>query len=223
MAKPEKRKRARELRRQGWKIIDIAKELDVRRETASRWCLDIELSPEQVAALGEEDPQWLTRHEAAQKTKKEALAQRLAYQEAGRERARQGSDLHLLGCMLYWGEGAKARNHLQFINTDSHMLKLFMRFLRDEFQIRDKEIYLTIMHHTSDEDEINRIEAYWLDWLSLSSECGINMQLKKGTESRKMRYQNGICSIAISNTEILQHIFGAIQEYIGFDNPDWAK
>lgn len=223
MAKPEKRKRARELRQQGWKVKDIAKELDVRRETASRWCLDIRLTPEQIAELAKDNPRWLAQHEAAQQTKQEALKQRLAYQEAGREHARTGSDLHFMGCILYWAEGAKSRNNLKFVNTDHNMLKLFMRFLRLEFELEDKDFYLNIMHHTTDEVEIGRIEHFWRDWLNLSFDCGVNMQLKKGTNSRKARYENGICSISVNNTEILQHIFGAIQEYLGFDNPGWVK
>ncbi len=223
MAKPEKRKRAQELRRQGWKIKDIAKEVNIQRQTVSKWCRDIELTPEQVEAHGKDDPRWLGRHNAAQQTKKEALEQRLAYQETGRERARSGSDLHLLGCMLYWGEGAKGRNSLRFVNTDQHMMKLFLRFLREEFQVQDKDIYLQILHHTIDEDEIGQIENYWHSFLDLSLECVVQMQPKKGTRSRKARYKNGICSISISSTEIVQHIFGAIQEYLGFHNPEWVK
>ncbi|MGB7340773.1 MAG: hypothetical protein WBC91_17880, partial [Phototrophicaceae bacterium] len=170
-----------------------------------------------------EDPHWLVRHNAAQQTKKDALKQRIAYQEAGRQRAREGSIIHLKACMLYWGEGAKGRNNLQFTNTDPHMLRLFMRFLRQEFNVSDSNIYLRIMHHTKDKQEINRIESYWLDWLNLSSDCTVKMQVKEGTKSRKTRYQNGICAIGVSSTEIQHHIFGAIQEYLGFDNPDWLK
>jgi hypothetical protein len=32
---------------------------------------------------------------------------------------------------------------------------------------------------------------------------------------------NGICSIRVENTNYVLHIFGAIQEYGGFNNPDW--
>jgi len=223
MAKDKERNKARALRRQGWRIKDIAKEVGIRSDTVSKWCRDIELTSDQIAAIAAEDPGWLARHDAAQQTKKEALEQRITYQKAGRERAREGSDLHLLGCMLYWGEGAKGRNHLKFVNTDPHMLKLYMRFLREEFQIQDKDIYLNVMHHTKNEDEIVEIRNYWLNWLNLSLECNVNMQLKKGSDSRKSRYEYGICSIDVSRTELLHHVYGAIQEYIGFVNPDWLK
>ncbi|MEM9950580.1 MAG: hypothetical protein AAF846_03180 [Chloroflexota bacterium] len=223
MAKPIKRKKARELRRKRWKITDIASKVDVRRETVSKWCQDIELTDEQIKVLAKDNPRWLILHEAAQQTKREALHQRLAYQEAGRQRAVDGSILHLKGCILYWGEGAKSRNHLRFTNTDPHMIKLFMQFLREEFQVTDDVIYLHIMHHTIEEDEIDAIEQYWLHWLDLSAECTVKMQLKKGTKSRKTHYENGICAICVNNTEILHHIYGAIQEYLGFDNPDWLK
>ena len=223
MAKNEERRKARQLRQQGWRIKDIAEEVGIRRDTVSKWCRDIELTPEQVATIAIEDPKWLVQHEAAQQIKQDALEQRIVYQEAGRERARTGSDLHLLGCMLYWGEGAKGRNSVQFTNTDSDMLRLFVKFLRSEFKIRDEDFYVQIMHHTTDESEIERIKQYWLEYLQLPANCKVNMQHKKGTNSRKARYENGICQIAVNNTEILHHIYGAIQEYIGFENPDWLN
>lgn len=36
--------------------------------------------------------------------------------------------LHLAGCMLYWAEGAKSRNTIEFANSDPNMVRLFCRF-----------------------------------------------------------------------------------------------
>ena len=77
------------------------------------------------------------------------------------------------------------------------------------------------MSHSTDADEIKRIEGYWLDLLNLPDSCCGKTSHKKGTKSRKTRYEYGICSINISRAEIAHHIYGAIQEYVGFDNPDW--
>lgn len=56
MAKPEKRKKARVLRQEGWAIKAISKEIDIRRDTVSKWCRGIELTPEQVNVLAEDNP-----------------------------------------------------------------------------------------------------------------------------------------------------------------------
>jgi hypothetical protein len=103
------------------------------------------------------------------------------------------------------------------------MLKLFMRFLREEMKVENEIIRITVIHHTSDEQEIIRMIQYWLDWLELPSTTKVFTQLKIGTTSRKKRYVNGMCVISVHRTELVQHIFGAIQEYVGIDKPEWGK
>src|SRR5688500_3339317 len=98
-----------------------------------------------------------------QNTPKRGLPSRLKNQEIGREAAKDGNVLHLMGSMLYWGEGAKSGKSMRFINTDPYMLKLFMRFLREGFNVPDDKIRLRIMSHSTDEKEWERIKQYWLE------------------------------------------------------------
>jgi hypothetical protein len=49
----------------------------------------------------------------------------------------------LAGCMLYWAEGAKARNAVKFSNSDPRMLVLFRRFLTDALAIEIDEIVMS--------------------------------------------------------------------------------
>jgi hypothetical protein len=55
----------------------------------------------------------------------------------------------------------------------------------------------------------------------LPTSCLEKVHIKQGSNSRKNRLINGICAIRIYRTAITQHIFGAIQEYGGFENEDW--
>jgi hypothetical protein len=158
-----------------------------------------------------------------QNTPKRGLPTRLKYQEIGREAAKKTSILHLMGSMLYWGEGTKNGRNMRFGNTDPYMLKLFMRFLREEFNVPDEKFRLSIQTHFADETEWERIRLYWLEWLNLPPETKATVRLKIGTQSRKNRYENGICSIEVYSTEIVQQIFGAIQEYANFEKPEWLK
>jgi hypothetical protein len=222
MAKPEERKQARELRKQGWAIHEIAKELNKHKDVIIGWCRDIELTEEQKESIKQNNPRWEAQQKGADVNKQLAQKQRMLYQEKGREKAREGSLLHLMGSILYWAEGAKDRTNLNFINTDTNMLKLFVRFLREEMKIENTFIRLKIWHHTSDETEIARIRQYWLDSLDLPIDTNVHLYLKVGTASRKKRYNEGICAIEISSVEALQHIYGAIQEYIGFEHAKWG-
>ena len=159
----------------------------------------------------------------SQQPQNQALLTRRKYQAIGRDTAKGGSILHLIGSMLYWGEGAKNGKTMSFVNTDPYMLKLFMRFLREEFNIPDEKIRIRILSHSTDEKEWERIKQYWLELLNLPPETNAKVSLKIGTQSRKNRYENGICSIEVYSTEIVQQIFGAIQEYANFEKPEWLK
>ncbi len=121
--------------------------------------------------------------------------------------------------MLYWAEGAKHRNRVVFVNSDANMMRMFIRFLREEFNIASSEFSLQI--HCHNVEDIPRIEQYWLDILSLSVSCLQKTQVKKGSDSRRNILENGVCSLNLGNTKVAMHIFGAIQEYGGFENPAW--
>jgi hypothetical protein len=220
--KRQTREQARQLRLQGISVRDIAKTLSVSRGSVSLWVRDIELSDAQVAALKDQQRQWGAGNAGGQANYRIFREKRIAYQEAGRAKAREGSHLHLIGCMLYWAEGAKVkRNSVHFVNSDPNMLLLFIEFLREEMRVRDEDFRLQIHCHTHDEAEIERIEHYWTSLLHLPDACLQKTQVKKGGDSRKNRLENGVCALQVHNTELVQHIYGAIQEYGGFDNPDW--
>jgi hypothetical protein len=223
MANREKRNEARKLRKEGWQLIDVAKELDVPYSTIRQWCRDIDLTDIQLSELESENPLAANAQKGANKLKQNALQQRLTYQVSGIEQAQHHRLLHIIGCILYWGEGAKNRQKLKFTNTDPDMLVLFARFLREELNVPDDKFVLHVLSHTDDINEWERIRQYWLEMLALPDTCKVMFTLKVGTNSRKARYANGICSINIYSTEIVQHIFGAIQAYVGFENPKWVE
>ncbi len=220
-AKREQREAARQMRMDGVSVRDIAQALGVSKSSVSQWVRDIELTEAQVVKLKENQHRYGAQNKGARINLEKAREQRIAFQTAGCERAKAGSRLHLTGCMLYWAEGAKARNGVYFANSDPHMMLLFMRFLREEMAVANSDIKLLIHCHSHDRDEIARIERYWLDLLQLAPEALSKTQIKKGSDTRKNIIKNGICSIRVYKTELTHHIYGAIQEYGGFDNPDW--
>lgn len=220
--KRETREKARQLRREGWSVSEIKDELGVSKGSVSLWVRDIQLTEEQQLRLQEKQRQWAGANKGAQANRQRALKKRQHYQEEGRQQARQSRFLHMAGCMLYWAEGAKTRrNRLQFANSDPHMLTFFMRFLREEMEIDEAWVRLQIHCHSHDPAEHERIKRYWTDLLNLPLSCVWKVQVKKGSDTRKNRLENGICALQVMKTRIVQHIFGAIQEYGGFENPEW--
>ncbi len=221
MSKKVMRDQARTLRHNGTSVRDIAKMLNISTSTVSIWVRDILLTDEQVKTLKANQRLYGAQNSGANSNRDNARKMRLSFQEEGRVVARENRPLHLAGCMLYWAEGAKHRNKLYFVNSDPNMMLFFMRFLREELRVDDATMAVHIHCHSSDPVKMQRIEQYWLNLLGLPQSCLKKTQVKKGSEIRINKLENGVCGIGVYRTELTQHVYGAIQEYTGLDNPEW--
>jgi hypothetical protein len=224
--KPVEREEARRLRRdEGRSIKEIAKRLDVSPSSVSRWTADIVLSPTFVEALRERNPA-ITGHPGGARARSATRrVARVAEQERGRELARNPTRLHLAGCMLYWCEGSKERNAVKLTNSDSDLLALFVRFLRESYAVPPERILLTVNCFLNNGLGLAEIEHWWLDRLGLPA-----ISLRKATvnsPSRASRWRRnvlvyGTARVTVHSTAIAQSIYGAIQQYAGIERPEWV-
>ena len=208
----------------------IAAALEISPATALAWTKDIELTPEQKHAnlrgpTGPLNPERVRR--AAASWAAVSRARRAICQAEGRATARHGDPLHLAGCMLYWAEGAKARHAIQFTNSDPRMLVLFRRFLVESLGIERERICLAINVYTGNGLTIDEIERHWLDLLDLPKSAArkhmINHMPTSSSGRAKNKLPYGVCTLRVHNSWMLQHIYGAIQEYGGFEEPAWLR
>jgi hypothetical protein len=129
--------------------------------------------------------------------------------------------------MLYWAEGAKARTSIQFSNSDARMVVLFRRFLTDSLGIELGTIRMSLNVYTNNGLSVEQIEAYWLNLLGLPQTSVRKHALNHRPTSSSGRARNklpyGVCTLTVNNSWMLQHIYGAIQEYGGFDEPRWLR
>ncbi|MBC7810648.1 MAG: hypothetical protein H7175_05845 [Burkholderiales bacterium] len=149
---------------------------------------------------------------------------RRQYQEDGRTKARENDPLHVAGCMLYWGEGSKQKNHLELANSDADMLTFFLKFLQLSLLVPKNEIVVRVNCYDNNGLSVDEIENYWLGVLDLPRECLaktlVNRQpISSQQRGRKLLY--GMCHIRVYSSRLVQHIYGAIQEYTGIDKPEW--
>jgi predicted transcriptional regulator len=224
MTKQEEREEARRLRRQGMSINKIAKKLGISLSSASTWCRDIPLTEEQEEALRFSNERYEAQAKGAKANVDIHREKRRLYQEEGRQKAREGDALHLAGCMLYWAEGSKDRNSIKFVNSDPSMMIVFVRFLREVFNIQDKQIKFRIVAYLDNGITVDEIKTFWLetlalDWTNLTkSRFGVQPKSSQ-QKGRKLIY--GVCELYVGGTNLIQHIYGAIQEYSGIDKPEW--
>jgi transposase-like protein len=226
--KIRERDEARTLRReQGQSIKEIARAVGVAPSSVSRWVNDIELTSAQLAALAIRNPILNAQRNGARVRSARARAKRLAAQAEGRAVARSGDAVHAAACMLYWGEGSKSRNVVELTNSDPAMVVFFMRFLREYFAVSDSRFRVQCNLHADDEQEVRDVEDYWIAALGLSRESLtksiVNSVSKASLHKRRNMLPYGTCRLTVCSTAIVQHLYGAIQEYGGFERPEWLE
>jgi hypothetical protein len=230
LRKPAQYEEARRLRREyGTPLKRIAARLDVSVSTAHNWTKDIVLTPEQshrnlYAPRGPRSKQHTARFvETWTRINRE---RRIEFQEEGRRRAREGDPLHLAGCMLYWAEGSKHRNSLVFVNSDRAMVVHFVRFLRQALGVPPEDMTLRLNVYLTNGLSLREIEDHWLWALQLPRSSlrkhAINHRPTSSSGTKRNRLPYGVCTLRVKrSTRLVQHIYGAIQEYSGFEAPNW--
>lgn len=128
--------------------------------------------------------------------------------------------------MLYWAEGAKDRNCVVLANSDVHMVRFFKRFAAECFGVADEDFSVRLNVYTGNGLSIEQIESYWLEALELPRSClrkhMVNHFPTSSSGEKRNKLPHGVCTLRVlRSTRIVQHIYGAIQEYAGFEQPQW--
>jgi hypothetical protein len=221
--KPEARDEARRLRFEGASINEIEKTLGVARSSVSRWVSDIELSTEQRAELTRRSG--AGRLAGAAVNAERARSRRIGWQEDGRRLARAADPSYVGGCMLYWAEGSKSRSTVEITNADVELIRTFAAFLRKHFDVPADAMRLQCNLFADHAERQLEIERYWLEATGLPASSlrrsAVNRYSKHSMKKRTNRLPYGTARLVVCSTQILQTIYGSIQEIGGFDRPEW--
>ena len=217
---------ARKLRReQGLPLNKIARRVGASKSSVSLWVRDIELTPEQHEALhGADALHYRTAkiHYARSVTFRQ---RRIRWQIEGRVTAMSGDPFHAAGCMLFWAEGSKARNHAAIVNADPEVIRLFARFLRRYFDTPNEQFRVACNLFADHLAKREEIEDFWLDIVGVPRSCltktMVNRYSRYSQKKRANKLPYGTCRVTLHSTRIAQHLYGAIQQYGGFDRPEW--
>jgi hypothetical protein len=126
--------------------------------------------------------------------------------------------------MLYWAEGSKKRNDVEFTNSDPDMLRTFLEFLSRCYDLPGDNVRLTLNVHLNNGLTISEIEDWWLARLNLSR-CSLGSHTLNRCSRRSSQTRRtlpfGTARIVVHSTFVVQSIYGAIQEYAGIERPEW--
>jgi hypothetical protein len=148
-----------------------------------------------------------------------------SYQEEGRTLAQHGDPSHEAGCMLFWAEGSHHRNTVVFTNSDPEMVRYFVAFLRCSFRLRDDAFTVNCNLFADHIERQQEIEQFWLETLGLPAarlrKSTVNVYSKHSQKKRRNKLPYGTVRVCVHSTRVVQSIYGSIQEYGGFERPEW--
>jgi hypothetical protein len=188
---------------------------------------DVELTPQQVEALKLRDPRFNAHANGSAANRARALERHRSYQAAGRERARNSDFMYAAGCMLFWAEGSRSRSVVAFTNSDPEMIRFFAEFLRRCLGVPDEKISVTCNLFADHVGRQHEVEQFWLDLMQLPRsrlrKSVVNRYSKYSQKKRKNKLPYGTCRITVCDTELVQMLYGSIQELAGFARESWLE
>jgi transposase-like protein len=185
----EVKERARQRRREGASVPEIAEELGIARSTAWTLAKDIPLSrtahrPRSSADRGRE--YWC--HE---NRRREAIRQQQRLDAARSVGRVSDRELLLAGAVAYWAEGSKAKpwrrsQRLVFTNSDPVLIRLYLRWLDLLGVEPDRRVYSVSIHETGD---IDGALQFWADVVDVPTARFGRPVLKRHRPSTNRRNQ----------------------------------
>ena len=202
------RQQARQLRRTGLPLAEIAVRLGVSKSSVSLWVRDVAFEPRPPATRGRR------RAPNALQRRKQAEIDRLV--EEGRARIGRLSDREFLvaGVALYAGEGSKGDGSVRFVNSDPRMVALFCSWLRHFYQIDETRLRLSLYLHQG--LDLSAAIAYW------SALTGIpESQFRKPYRAvpdpsiRRAKHVHGCITVSYSCSTTHRSIMGLVSALLG--------
>ena len=146
--KEDIKEQAQLLRQQGYSFREISEHFCISKSTASVWCRQ-----EIVTKLGKARLKKLSddgRLRSVETTKKK---QRIILDDIDKSctvlknKNYSKDEYKLFLALLYWGEGAKTSNSVDFINSDPAMIKVYLWLFRNSFIISEDKFRIRIHLH----------------------------------------------------------------------------
>lgn len=165
MAKSVERLSARELRRGGASIREIAAKLGVAKSSVSLWCRDVVLSASQIEKLlhRENVGNMQGRMKAWEWHRREKRVRQAQWYKDGYEKidVLSKQELFVMGLALYWSEGSKHDGRVLLTNSDPALILIFIRWLHDCFGVTSDMLKCRLTLNASHTERINEVEQYW--------------------------------------------------------------
>jgi hypothetical protein len=155
-----------DLRKQGLSYREILAQIPVAKSTVALWLQSVGLSQKQKQRLTERKV--AAALSGGKARRKHRIWETRQIMDAAKSEIGPLSwrEFWLMGVMLYWAEGSKEKDYrpdarVQFTNTDSRMIRLFLLWLDFACGIDSENITLEVYIHETSRYRMREIINYW--------------------------------------------------------------
>ena len=115
--------------------------------------------------------------------------------------------------MLYWAEGAKSFKNksytIDFANSDPLMIKVFIKFLRQIYQVDESRLRCLIYCYPS--HNIHQLHTYWSNIVKLPLSQFIKPYVRQDGGNTRDKMKHGLVHIRYSDKRLFQLILKKIR------------
>lgn len=199
-----------ELRKSGFSLNEIVKELGIAKGTASVWVRNVVLKQDAVDRLRARLTLGQVNYIRSVEARKE---QKKIQKEEIKERTRamvkdmsfSQNTKKLLCALLFWAEGAKNTSEIKFSNSDPYMIQVFLHLLRTTFEINESKLHAIVHIHSYHND--NEIKCFWSGVTKIPLEQFYRSYKKPHTGKRKKKDYKGCINISYFDRKIALELY----------------
>jgi hypothetical protein len=214
--KKDIKKQAKLLRKKGYSFREISLCCDIAKSTASLWCRNEFLNnraKERIKNLGD------VGREKGKITSREKRKRELEVIDNNcsvlKNKEYGFDDYKLFLALLYWCEGGKTDNYINFINSDPDMINIFLYLLRKSFIINEDKFRVRLHLH-----EYHNREEMIIFWSSITGieKNRFSIYNKPHTGINKKPGYKGCISVRYGDSKIFKEVFIIINRLIKYIN-----
>jgi hypothetical protein len=124
--------------------------------------------------------------------------------------SRSERELMIAALMLYYGEGAKTQNTVDFANSDEYTLALFLKFLRTICRVDENRLKF-YLYCFADQD-CKGLIRYWSGRLSVNASSFTKPYIRTSNTGLKRLMPHGVLHIRYSDKHLLGLILSLMKE-----------
>ena len=212
---------ALKLRKKGLSYNEIQKKVSVSKDTLSRWCRDIILTPNQMERLKNRKLNGAERGRiiGAKRQQQERIKKTKELLNQGKKQVGllNKRDRFIAGIGLYLGDGHKGDQGVGFSNSNSRIIQFMMSWFREFCNVPEEKFRGQIWIH----DNLNESQAkiFWSKTTGIPIEQFTKSYIAKNkTNSRKIRkklHEHGVFAIRIHKSNLQRKILGWMVGILG--------